>query len=79
MISCIWIKFRSGYPEFSTYEIYAVAIVMGIGSCIIQVTNLGIVADLIGTKTDNGAFIYGIMTLTDKLSNGITVITIESL
>jgi hypothetical protein len=51
------------------------------GACgsIILVTSLGITADLIGDKTDSGAFVYGIMSFTDKLANGIAVVIIQDL
>lgn len=43
------------------------------------VTSLGVSADLIGQNTDNGAFVYGVMSFTDKLSNGIVVMLIQYL
>lgn len=43
------------------------------------VTSLGITADYIGDKSEGGAFIYGLMSFTDKLSNGLVVIVIQFL
>lgn len=43
------------------------------------VTSLGVCADLIGQNTGSGAFIYGIMSFTDKLSNGFAVMLIQYL
>lgn len=43
------------------------------------VTSLGVCADLIGQNTENGAFVYGIMSFTDKLSNGFVVMLIQYL
>ena len=35
------------------------------------VTSLALTAEFIGTDTDSSAFIYGLMSLTDKVSNGL--------
>lgn len=75
---CVWIRFRS-VPDFVQYEVYIVAAIIGCGGSIILVTSLGITADLIGDKTGNGAFVYGLMSFTDKLANGIAVIVIQDL
>lgn len=52
---------------------------LGSAGSIILVTSLGITADLIGDKTGSGAFVYGVMSFCDKLSNGIAVIVIQNL
>ena len=36
-------------------------------------------ADLVGTNTESGAFVYGAMSLTDKLSNGVVIIIVQVL
>ncbi|KAF2904394.1 hypothetical protein ILUMI_01784 [Ignelater luminosus] len=76
--ACLWVLLRSG-QLFVTYEIHAVAVLFGAGGSIILVTSLGITADLIGDRTGNGAFIYGLMSFTDKLANGIAVVVIQDL
>lgn len=76
--ACIWIKLGSN-PEFVNYEVYIVAIIIGIAGSIVLVTSLGITADLIGDKTGSGAFVYGIMSFTDKLANGIAVVAIQDM
>lgn len=53
--------------------------ILGAGGSIILVVSLGITADLIGNNTRNGAFVYGIMSFTDKLSNGIAVVIIQDM
>ncbi|RZC40568.1 major facilitator superfamily domain-containing protein 12-like, partial [Asbolus verrucosus] len=94
IIACIWIKLGSGDP-LKQYQIHIIAVLIGkagsavnvlsktifLGACgsITLVTSLGITADLIGDKTDSGAFIYGIMSFTDKLANGIAVVIIQDL
>lgn len=52
---------------------------VGSAGSIILVTSLGITADLIGDKTGSGAFVYGVMSFTDKLANGIAVVVIQNL
>ena len=53
--------------------------ISGAGSSVMLVTSLGITADLIGLNTESGAFVYGAMSFTDKLSNGVAVALIQTL
>ncbi|XP_044764974.1 major facilitator superfamily domain-containing protein 12-like [Coccinella septempunctata] len=76
--ACLWIQFDAG-PFYFYYGIYGVAVLIGAGGSVVLVTSLGITADLIGDKTSSGAFVYGIMSFTDKLANGIAVIIIQDL
>ena len=52
---------------------------IGSSSCILLITSLGMTADLIGDKVQSGALIYGLMSLTDKLSNGLAVVFIQDM
>jgi Na+/melibiose symporter-like transporter len=61
------------------YGIYGVAALLGGGGAAILVTSLSITADLIGNNIETGAFIYGAMSFTDKLSCGLAVMLINSL
>ncbi|GMR61793.1 hypothetical protein PMAYCL1PPCAC_31988 [Pristionchus mayeri] len=61
------------------WKIYAVAAVLGISQSILLVTSLDITADLINKNTESGAFVYGAMSLFDKLANGIAYQIIELL
>lgn len=79
LICCIWICTRSEIASFAVTEIYIVAVLFGIVSCILQVINLGTVADVIGNKVEDSALVYGLMTLSDKISNGIAIAVIETL
>ena len=51
----------------------------GSSGCIFLITSLGLTADLIGDHVSSGALIYGLMSLTDKLSNGLAVLFIQDL
>ena len=41
------------------------------------VTSLSLTAEFIGSNTSSSAFIYGLMSLTDKVSNGLAVVLIQ--
>ncbi|XP_066491931.1 major facilitator superfamily domain-containing protein 12 [Tiliqua scincoides] len=60
-------------------EVYGAAVLLGAGSATILVTSLSMTADLIGTNTHSGAFVYGAMSFTDKVANGIAVMVIQNL
>lgn len=54
-------------------------LITGCASAVILVTSVGITTDLIGNNTNNGAFVYGIMSFGDKVANGIVVFIIQNL
>ena len=57
--------------EFTGTEIYIVAALIGSGGAAMLITSLSITADLIGQDKECSAFIYGAMSLLDKVSNGL--------
>ncbi|XP_020825009.1 major facilitator superfamily domain-containing protein 12 isoform X3 [Phascolarctos cinereus] len=59
--------------------VYGAAVLLGIGSATILVMSLSMTADLIGSHTNSGAFVYGAMSFTDKVANGLAVMAIQSL
>ena len=50
---------------------------LGIGGAAILITALSMTSDLIGSNTGTGAFVYGAMSFTDKLSNGVAIQAIQ--
>ncbi|XP_032689557.1 major facilitator superfamily domain-containing protein 12-like isoform X1 [Odontomachus brunneus] len=74
----VWIQFGNG-DMYIKYEIYPVAVMLGSAGSIMLVTSLGVCADLIGQNTESGAFVYGVMSFMDKLSNGFAVMLIQYL
>ncbi|KAG8126845.1 hypothetical protein E2320_021915 [Naja naja] len=60
-------------------EVYGAAVLLGTGSATILVTSLSMTADLIGPHTHSGAFVYGAMSFTDKVANGLSVMIIQDL
>ncbi len=51
--------------------IYPAAGLLGVGTTIILVGAYSMEADLVGNHVVTGAFVYGFISLLDKLSNGI--------
>ncbi|XP_050301527.1 major facilitator superfamily domain-containing protein 12-like isoform X2 [Anthonomus grandis grandis] len=76
--ACILVHFGGKGPLYSYYIIYLVAALLGSASSIVLVSSLGVTTDLIGTRTDSGAFVFGLMSFVDKLSNGIVIAIIQS-
>uniref|UniRef100_A0A8D8WMV6 Major facilitator superfamily domain-containing protein 12 n=1 Tax=Cacopsylla melanoneura TaxID=428564 RepID=A0A8D8WMV6_9HEMI len=56
---------------FKIYQVYIEAVLFGISSTIIQVTSFGMAADFVGDDVSNGAFIYGLLSFSDKMANGL--------
>ncbi|KAJ7365907.1 hypothetical protein OS493_002637 [Desmophyllum pertusum] len=56
---------------------YGAAALLGVGGSTLLITALTMLADLIGENVETGAFVYGAMSFTDKLSNGIAVQLIQ--
>ncbi|XP_070816407.1 major facilitator superfamily domain containing 12b [Chaetodon trifascialis] len=59
-------------------SIYGAAVLLGAGSATVLVMSLSMTATLIGEQTQSGAFVYGSMSFTDKVANGVGVILIQS-
>ncbi|CAJ1060935.1 major facilitator superfamily domain-containing protein 12 isoform X2 [Xyrichtys novacula] len=60
-------------------SIYGASVLLGAGTATILVMSLSMTATLIGDQTQSGAFVYGSMSFTDKVANGLGVILIQSL
>ncbi|XP_052239243.1 major facilitator superfamily domain-containing protein 12-like isoform X2 [Dreissena polymorpha] len=65
-------------PEGSRL-VYLAAVLSGIGGSTILVTSLAMTSDLIKDNNESGAFVYGAMSFTDKLSNGVVIVIIQQL
>ncbi|CAL8145649.1 unnamed protein product [Orchesella dallaii] len=76
LVSSLLIMF---YASESQWGIYVIAILLGGGSSAMLVTSLSVTADLIGDNVQSGAFVYGSMSLIDKISSGLMVMLISSL
>ncbi|KAM3967656.1 major facilitator superfamily domain-containing protein 12 [Aphomia sociella] len=72
----VWIYIESD-DNYKVYYIYVVAVLIGFGGAIMLVTSLALTADLVGTRTEASAFVYGLMSFTDKLACGIAIAVIQ--
>nr|XP_023417757.1 major facilitator superfamily domain-containing protein 12 [Cavia porcellus] len=59
--------------------VYVAAVLLGAGCATILVTSLAMTADLIGPHSHSGAFVYGAMSFSDKVANGLAVMAVQSL
>nr|CCA24639.1 GlycosidePentosideHexuronide (GPH):Cation Symporter Family putative [Albugo laibachii Nc14] len=58
--------------------IYLVSVILGIGNSVLMVCSVCLEGDLVGTNVESGAFVYGAMSFTDKVSNGIAILFIQN-
>ncbi|XP_039250508.1 major facilitator superfamily domain-containing protein 12-like isoform X2 [Styela clava] len=77
--ACIWSYFLEAFEEETKRDIFFIAVLLGLGTTIILVMCLSMLSELVGQNTETGAFVYGSMSLTDKLSNGIAIAVIQNL
>jgi hypothetical protein len=73
---CVWITFST---TFEAIELIGIAILLGTGSSVTQISSLCITADLIGDKANHGGLIYSIITVCDKLFSGFIILIISRL
>ncbi|XP_068605229.1 major facilitator superfamily domain-containing protein 12-like [Brachionichthys hirsutus] len=60
-------------------RVYAAGVLLGAGSATVTIMSLAMTAELIGDQTQSGAFVYGAMSFTDKMANGVAVMIIQVL
>ncbi|XP_075216444.1 major facilitator superfamily domain-containing protein 12-like isoform X2 [Lycorma delicatula] len=77
IIATVWVYVGKG-ELYEDYLVNVVAALFGCGGSVMLVTSLSVTADHIGQDCDNGAFIYGIMSFLDKLSNGTAIMVIQA-
>lgn len=65
--------------KFMGERVYGAAVLLGAGSATVLVISLAMTAELISDQTQSGAFVYGAMSFTDKVANGLAVMVIQSL
>ena len=51
-------------------SIFVIAALVGAGGSAMLICSLSIIAELVGDNAESGAFVYGLMSFTDKLSTG---------
>ena len=55
---------------------YILAVFVGISQTMVLATGINFISDVVGTKAKTGAFVFGIYSLLDKFSAGITIFLI---
>lgn len=73
----VWIYLGSD-DDYKVYFIYVVAVLIGFGGAVMLVTSLALTADLVGARTEASAFVYGLMSFTDKLACGVAIAIIQA-
>lgn len=64
-------------PKCHCVLAYALAVGLGIGNSIIMITSINMEGDLVRMTSSGSAFVYGAMSFTDKVSNGIAIVIIQ--
>ncbi|EQC25396.1 hypothetical protein SDRG_16723 [Saprolegnia diclina VS20] len=62
----------------TSHWIYPLSTLLGFGQSVVMVTSVCLEGDLVGDQNESGAFVYGAMSFTDKISNGIAVLLIQN-
>ena len=80
--ACVWVYFggdENGKADefFKHYGIFFAAVMFGTAGSAVLITSLSLTAELIGNNTETSAFVYGAMSFTDKVSNGLAVMVIQ--
>jgi len=58
--------------------VYPCCVLVGLGTGVIMVSCTQLTSDLIGSRTNYSAFVFGSFSFTDKLSNGIVLFALQS-
>jgi len=76
IVAAIWATILKGD---NVPGIYTLAVLYGIGTTTVLVQSLAITADLIGENITSAAFVYGAMSLTDKIACGGAIMLLQEL
>ncbi|KAK3743996.1 hypothetical protein QZH41_010795 [Actinostola sp. cb2023] len=74
--ACVWFYLQSVDMRNA---VYAGIVLMGSGGSVMLVTSLSMIADLVGDDKKCGAFVYGVISFSDKLSSGVVIAIIQEL
>ncbi|XP_067929572.1 major facilitator superfamily domain-containing protein 12-like isoform X2 [Watersipora subatra] len=75
--ACTWFYFLHEDTPHRKYLVMGASALNGIGGSTVLVISLSLTADLIDGNTESAAFVYGAMSFTDKLANGLAVQIIQ--
>ncbi|EDO48348.1 predicted protein [Nematostella vectensis] len=74
--ACVWYYLQT---VESRQAVYAATALMGSGSSVMLVTALSLISDLVGYDKKSGAFVYGAISFSDKVSSGTVIAIIQEL
>jgi len=79
LVVATWIDWGDtlNYDWFKAYGIFIAAAMYGAAGAAMLITSLSLTAELIAANTESAAFVYGAMSFTDKVSNGLAVMLIQ--
>lgn len=61
-----------------SWPIYGLAVLIGVAQSMVLATGINLISEVIGTKGEQGAFVFGIYSLLDKFSAGIAIFLITN-
>lgn len=64
-------------PNYN-WIMFIVAIFVGLSQTLVLSTGINLISDVIGTNSSDGAFVFGIYSLLDKISSGVAIYFIIS-
>ena len=79
LLSCVGIYLIPTASSSSSGALYAIAFMLGTGTGIVGVSALSLICDLVGDCCESGAFVYGAMSFSDKIANGVAIMIAEAL
>lgn len=75
--ACVGLALLPGGESPLHYAVFFCVGFLGIGSATCMVTSVSMVGDLVGDRTSSAALVYGLLSFTDKLSNGVAIFLIQ--
>ena len=78
LLSCVGTYCIPATSPLSPY-VYVIAFLLGSGTGIVGVSALSLICDLVGDCCESGAFVYGSMSFSDKIANGVAIMVAEAL
>lgn len=72
-----WFLVELKNDNYVAIALVSACILLGIGTSTTNICSFSLTSDLIGLNTECGAFVYGIMSFSDKLANGIVIAVIQ--
>ena len=79
LLSCGGIPSSSPRPRPLSPYVYVIAVLLGSGTGIVGVSALSLICDVVGDCCESGAFVYGAMSFSDKIANGVAIMAAEAL